>query len=61
MKTIGIVAVQPAPLIRFRYQGFFIELGPTYYEERKRDVIIKHSIKKLESLGVSITVNTSAS
>ena len=39
----------------------YIELGPTYYEERKRDAIIKHSIKKLESLGVSITVNTAAS
>ncbi len=39
----------------------YIELGPTYYEKRKRDVIIKHSIKKLESLGVSITVNTAAS
>ncbi|AJY75548.1 IS110 family transposase [Paenibacillus beijingensis] len=39
----------------------YIELGPNYYEERKRDVIIKHSIKKLESLGVSITVNTAAS
>ncbi|MBN2980450.1 MULTISPECIES: IS110 family transposase [Cohnella] len=39
----------------------YIELGPTYYEERKRDVIIKNSLKKLESLGVSVTVNTVAS
>ncbi|MGG4034377.1 transposase, partial [Paenibacillus cisolokensis] len=26
----------------------YIELGPTYYEERKRDTIIRQSIKKLE-------------
>jgi transposase len=36
----------------------YIELGPTYYEERKRDVIIKQSIRKLESLGVLISVNS---
>lgn len=36
----------------------YIELGPTYYEERKRDVIIKQSIRKLESLGVSVSVDS---
>lgn len=34
----------------------YIELGPNYYEERKREVIVKHSIKKLESLGYKITI-----
>jgi len=32
------------------------ELGPTYYEERKRDIVIKTSIKKLESLGFKVSV-----
>lgn len=39
----------------------YIELGPTYYEERKLDVIIRHSIKKLEALGVSIKFDPTAS
>ncbi|ALP37564.1 hypothetical protein ASL14_16550 [Paenibacillus sp. IHB B 3084] len=37
---------------------FLGELGPTYYEERKRDVIIKQSLRKLESLGVSVSVHS---
>lgn len=36
------------------------ELGPTYYEERKRDTVIKQSIKKLESLGYKVTVESVA-
>ena len=39
----------------------YIELGPSYYEERKRDIVIKRSIKKLESLGVKVTVETAVS
>jgi len=39
----------------------YIELGPNYYEERKREVIIRQSIRKLESLGVSGTIETAAS
>jgi len=38
----------------------YIELGPTYYEERKRETVIKQSIKKLESLGYKVTVESSA-
>jgi len=38
----------------------YIELGPTYYEERKRDTVIKQSIKKLESLGYKVTVESVA-
>jgi len=39
----------------------YIELGPTYYEERKRDTLIRQSIKKLESLGLKVTVESAAS
>lgn len=38
----------------------YIELGPTYDEERKRDMIVRQSLRKLESLGVSVTVNTAS-
>lgn len=38
----------------------YIELGPTYYEERKRDTVIKQSIKKIESLGFKVTVEAVA-
>jgi len=38
----------------------YIELGPTYYEERKRDTVIKQSIKKLESLGYKVTIESVA-
>jgi transposase len=38
----------------------YIELGPTYYEERKRDIVVKHSIKKLESLGYKVIVEAVA-
>ena len=38
----------------------YIELGPTYYEERKRDAVLKQSIKKLESLGYEVTVESVA-
>lgn len=34
----------------------YIELGPNYYEERKRQTVIKQSIKKLEALGYKVTV-----
>ncbi len=38
----------------------YIELGPTYYEERKRDTIIRQSLKKLESLGLKVTLESVA-
>ena len=34
----------------------YIELGPTYYEERRKDAVIKQSIRRLQSLGVEVTV-----
>jgi transposase len=39
----------------------YIELGPNYYEERKRDTIIRQSLKRLESLGLKVTVESTAS
>lgn len=39
----------------------YIELGPTYYEEKKRNMIIRQSLKKLESLGLKVTVESVAS
>lgn len=34
----------------------YIELGPNYYEERKRQTVVKQSIKRLEALGYKVTV-----
>jgi len=34
----------------------YIELGPTYYEARKKDVVVKQAIRRLESLGLEVTV-----
>ncbi|AEM79945.1 IS110 family transposase [Thermoanaerobacter wiegelii] len=39
----------------------YIELGPTYYEEKKRNMIIRQSVKKLESLGLKVTVESAVS
>ncbi|MDN4183486.1 MULTISPECIES: IS110 family transposase [Bacillaceae] len=38
----------------------YIELGPNYYEERKKETVIKQSIKKLESLGYKVNVESTA-
>lgn len=34
----------------------YIELGPNYYEERKRQTVVRQSVKKLEALGYKVTV-----
>ena len=36
------------------------ELGSDYFNQRKKDSIIKNSIKRLESLGLKITIETAA-
>lgn len=38
----------------------YIELGANYYEERKKETIVKQSIKKLEALGLKVTVENVA-
>jgi transposase len=36
----------------------YIELGPTYYEERKHKSVVTQSVKKLESLGYKVMIET---
>lgn len=36
------------------------DLGVNYYEERKKEAIVKQSIKKLEALGLKVTVEITA-
>lgn len=38
----------------------YIELGPTYYEERRRQSVVKQSIKKLESIGYKVIIEAVA-
>ena len=37
------------------------ELGPMHYEERRKAAVIKQSIRKLEALGFTVTVQAAAS
>lgn len=34
----------------------YIELGPSYYEDRRKDAVIRQAIRRLETLGVEVTV-----
>ncbi len=34
----------------------YIELGPSYYEERRKDAVVRQAIRRLEALGVEVTV-----
>ncbi|MCL6600623.1 MAG: IS110 family transposase [Alicyclobacillus macrosporangiidus] len=34
----------------------YMELGPTYYEERQKNAIVKQAIRRLQSLGLEVTV-----
>ena len=36
------------------------DLGVNYYEERKKEAVVKQSIKKLEALGLKVTVEITA-
>lgn len=38
----------------------YVELGPTYYEEKRRERVINQSIKKLEALGLKVSVEATA-
>jgi transposase len=38
----------------------YIELGATYYEDRRKEIILKQSLKKLEALGYQVSINTVA-
>ena len=39
-----------------KYKQTYIELGPDYYEERKRDHVARQAIRKLEKLGYKVTL-----
>jgi hypothetical protein len=34
----------------------YIELGADYFDRRKKEIVIKQSIKRLETLGCKVTV-----
>ena len=36
------------------------ELGSDYFDQRKKDSVINNSIKRLESLGLKVTIETAA-
>lgn len=38
----------------------YIELGADFYDQRRKDMVIKQSIKRLESLGVKVSIDKSA-
>lgn len=38
----------------------YIELGADFYDQRRRDIVIKQAIKRLESLGIRINIEQSA-
>ncbi len=38
----------------------YLELGADYFDQRKKDKVIKSSIKRLESLGLKVTVEAAA-
>ena len=38
----------------------YVELGADFYDQRRKDIVIKQSIKRLESLGVKVSIEQSA-
>jgi len=38
----------------------YIELGADYFDRRKKEIVIKQSIKRLETLGCRVTVEAIA-
>lgn len=38
----------------------YIELGADFYDQRRKDIVIKQAIKRLESLGIRINIEQSA-
>jgi transposase len=38
----------------------YIELGADYFDQRKKEIVIKQSIKRLEILGCKVTVEATA-
>lgn len=41
-------------------QQDYVELGSDFYDQRRKDIVIKQSIKRLESLGVKVSIEQPA-
>jgi len=41
-------------------QQNYVDLGADYYDQRRKDIVIKQSIKRLESLGVKVSIEQPA-
>lgn len=35
---------------------YFVDLGPTHYDQRRRDLIAKRSVQRLEELGFKVSI-----
>jgi len=40
--------------------AYFVDLGPTHYDARRRDLIAKRSVRRLEELGYKVTIEEGA-
>jgi len=38
----------------------YIELGADYFDQRKKNIVIKNALKRLESLGFKVTLESVA-
>lgn len=39
-----------------RNGSYFVDLGPTHYDQRRRDLIAKRSVRRLEDLGYKVSI-----
>jgi transposase len=39
-----------------RNGSYFVDLGPTHYDQRRRDLIAKRSVRRLEELGFKVSI-----
>lgn len=42
-----------------RNGSYFVDLGPTHYDQRRRDLIAKRSVQRLEELGYKVSIEAS--
>jgi transposase len=40
--------------------AYFVDLGPNHYDARRRDLIAKRSVRRLEELGYKVTIEEGA-
>ena len=39
-----------------RNGSYFVDLGPTHYDQRRRDLIARRSVRRLEELGYTVSI-----